>query len=277
MWIDYHARRNLLVSPRGHPYDRAAFGRCLDAIAKPRPDLAWTQVDHPALEHMLRPDAVRDYSAILFYDLPGIELTGPGGTVLHPPSPAFRAHFEALLEAGMPMVFLHHAICGWPAWPRYAQVIGGRYLYRPQHIDGTVHPDSGYIHDVRHRVEVVTPHPVTAGLETGFELTGELYLYEVFAKDLVPLLRCPDYPFDREHFYSSALALDGQRDARDGWHPGPGSDLLGWARREKASPIVYLQPGHDAATFDDPFFRQLLGNAIDWVMSPAAAAWARDR
>lgn len=277
MWIRYHAGRNLLVSPQGHPYDRGAFGRALDAVAKARPDLSWTQVDHPALGHVLHPDAIRDYSAILFYDLPGIELAGPNGTVLHEPSPAFRASFEALLDAGMPMIFLHHAICGWPAWPRYAEVIGGRYLYRPQRINGVLHPDSGYVHHVRHRVEATGTHPVTAGLEAGFELTGELYLYEVFATDIVPLLRCPDYPFDRDHFYSSALALDGRRNARDGWEPGPGSDLLGWVRREKASPIVYLQPGHDAAAFDDPSFRRLLGNAIDWATSAEAAVWARAR
>lgn len=275
VWIRYHARRNILVSPRGHPYDRGAFGAALDGIAKTRPDLTWTQVDHPALERVLHPEAVRDYAAILFYDLPGIELAAPNGPVLHEPSPVFRAHFESLLESGVPMIFLHHAICGWPTWSRYAEVIGGRYLYLPSLIDGELHPDSGYVHDVRHRLETVTPHPVTAGLESGFELTGELYLYEVVATDIVPLLRCPDYRFDREHFYSSALALHGRRNARDGWHPNPGSDLLAWARHEKASPIVYLQPGHDGATFSDPNFRRLLGNAIDWVTSPEAAARAR--
>jgi trehalose utilization protein len=65
--------------------------------------------------------------------------------------------------------------------------------------------------------------------------------------------------------------------SRKDWVHPPGSDLVVWARREKNSPIVYIQPGHDALAFDHPGFRRLLGNAIDWATGPEARAWAGAR
>jgi type 1 glutamine amidotransferase len=40
------------------------------------------------------------------------------------------------------------------------------------------------------------------------------------------------------------------------------------------SPIVYIQPGDTAATFALPAYRRLLANAIAWVASAEAKAWA---
>jgi hypothetical protein len=38
---------------------------------------------------------------------------------------------------------------------------------------------------------------------------------------------------------------------------------------------VYLQCGHGPAAYANPGFRRLVSNAIDWVSSPEAHAWAR--
>ncbi len=57
-------------------------------------------------------------------------------------------------------------------------------------------------------------------------------------------------------------------------HP-PASDLVAWATAAAASPVVYVQPGDSAATFGVAGYRQLIGNAVDWVASPEARAWAR--
>ncbi len=64
------------------------------------------------------------------------------------------------------MVFLHHAIAGWPAWEGYAEIVGGRFHYQPATLDGIDYPDSGYRHDVTHTVEVLDPtHPICAGID----------------------------------------------------------------------------------------------------------------
>ena len=74
----------------------------------------------------------------------------------------------ALVEAGHGFVFLHHAIAGWPAWPEYGELIGGRFLYLPADVRGERKLDSGYRHDVTHQVSVLAEHPVTAGVPETF-------------------------------------------------------------------------------------------------------------
>ena len=67
---------------------------------------------------------------LVFYDMPGIDFsTQPPGFVA--PSDKLKEGFMSLLEAGKGMVFLHHAIAGWPLWPEYGEVIGGRFFYSP--------------------------------------------------------------------------------------------------------------------------------------------------
>ena len=95
-----------------------------------------------------------------------------------PPDP-FKRGFLELLEHGHGFVFLHHAIAGWPAWSTYAEVLGGRFLYSPAQVRGAQKLDSGYRHGVTHTVSVVGSHPVTAGIPESFEITDELYLFEV--------------------------------------------------------------------------------------------------
>jgi type 1 glutamine amidotransferase len=40
---------------------------------------------------------------------------------------------------------------------------------------------------------------------------------------------------------------------------------------------VYLLPGHSASTMEHPQYRRLLTNAVEWVASADAHAWARVR
>jgi trehalose utilization protein len=129
---------------------------------------------------------------------------------------------------------------------------------------------------VVHRVTVVdADHPVTRGIPDAFDLEDELYLMPTLEDDVVPLLRS-DARFTTDEFYSAGLAVQGQRDTNAGWTHPPGSDLVGWAKRVGSSPIVYLQPGHGPATYASPAYRQLLGNAIRYVASDDAHAWATE-
>ena len=176
------------------------------------------------------------------------------------------------------MVFLHHAVAGWPAWEDYAHIVGGRFHYQPALLDGVAYPDSGYRFDVAHRVEVIDPaHPICEGLGDGFTITDELYLFPVLTDEVVPLLRTTHAVDDPSQFWSSDLAIRGRRDANDGWTHPQGSDLVGWVKHSGNSPVAYLQFGDGPQTYADTNYRRVLANAIAWASSDAAHMWARAR
>ena len=69
--------------------------------------------------------------------------------------------------------------------------------------------------------------------------------------------------------------MSGRRNDNEGWSHPPGSNLIGWAKRALRSPLVYLQPGDGPNVYADPVVRRLVHNAIHWVISDEASAWAR--
>lgn len=270
MTIDYLAARNILVAVKGHAYDHEPFRTMLDAIASARPGLTWTIVEQPGVDALIEAQALDRFAAILFYDMSGIIPGGPEQLTLIDPPHKLQQGFETLLARGMPLLFLHHAIASWPAWPRFARLTGGRYLFQPRVIDGVLVPDAGYIHDQIHHVAPVMPHPVTAGLEDGFDLEDELYLFDVFEEDVIPLM-ASDHMFSTSNFHSSALAVGGRLFDNEGWDRPPGSALFAWMRHEGASDIIYIQGGHGPTAYGNAGYRTLLGNAIDWLIRDKAA------
>ena len=277
----------LLVVTGGHPFEREAFLALFDAIAPGR----WTHAEHPDAQALLTARgsvdvgvadvdvADVDVDVIVFYDIPGLRFTrSDPPTEMSYPDAATLAGWEALLAAGKGLVFLHHAIAGWPTWHRYAEIVGGRFHYQPGVLAGVAYPDSGYRFDVTHHVQVLDPtHPICAGLGDGFDLTDELYLFPVLADDVVPLLRTTFPMDDPSQFFSADLAIRGRRNTNDGWTHPAGSDLVGWVKHAGNSPVAYLQFGDGPQTYADLNFRRVLTNAIGWAASDDAHAWARMR
>jgi len=268
--IRYGARLNILVSVKGHPFERDAFAALFDAM----PDIEATFVDQPAASELMSCDGLARYDALVLYDMPGLDFAHDDRPGLVAPPEAFKEKFRALLDAGKGVVALHHAIAGWPAWEEYAELLGGRFLYRRAALREEMRPDSGYRHDVAHHVHVAQDHKVTSGLPEQFSLTDELYLFEVFEESVTPCLRS-SYAFKKENFYSAALAVNGRLYCNEGWSHEDGSNLIGWVKRARKSPLVYLQPGDGPATYKDENYRHLIENAIRWVASKEALDWAR--
>lgn len=264
MLIRYDAKVRLLVVTKGHPYDRAAFSDLFDGLK----GISWTHVEQPAAAQLIGAGGGLNYDLILFYDVPGLQFRTPNPPDLVEPDQDFKQGFRDLLAAGKPLIFLHHAIAGWPLWDDYAEAIGARFFYQPGSYKGRAHPDSGYLFPVTYHAEPVAPHPVTAGLEDGFELTDELYLFDLL-EDVVPILRART-DFDPARFHSAKNALAARMWTSDGWTPPKGTDLIAWARLAGRAPTVTLQCGNDGQTFTNPNFRLLLRNAIDWLLGPAA-------
>ena len=271
--IRYGEPLRILVSVKGHPFDRNAFA----AVFEDMEGVQASFVDQPAAGHLMNPEAMAGFDALVLYDMPGIDFLATGdkpGVVA--PEASVKSGLEALLTQGKGVVALHHAIAGWPDWPEYAEWLGGRFLYKPAPVRGRPCLDSGYRHDVDYDAEVADPtHLILDGVPGSFPMKDELYLYEVFEDEVRPLLRA-DHAFVREGFYSAHNAVaKGKMFSNDGWEHPAGSKLIGWTKRAINSPLVYLQPGDGPETYTNRNFRRIVHNAIHWVASDAARSWAR--
>jgi type 1 glutamine amidotransferase len=253
----------------GHRVDLDSFCTMLSAISAER-GLAYAHCVQPAAQGWFTPAQHGAFDAILCHDLPGLHLQRGTAPTPAGPDPQVRRDLHELLVAGQGIVFLHHALAGWPGWPAWAEVLGGRYHYAPARLRGSDWPDSGFRYaDYTARV-IDRGHPVCAGIDD-FALSDELYRCPVFEDDVVGLLRADATPGEFHETFHEVLGT-----ARDGapWTHPPASDLIGWATSAGTSPIVYLQPGDGPETFADPTFRRLVGNALAWVASADARDWA---
>jgi type 1 glutamine amidotransferase len=153
-------------------------------------------------------------------------------------------------------------------------VLGGRFHYQPGSLHGTEFPDSGYRFDVTQEIQVVDAnHPICSGIPKSFSITDEAYLYPVLEKSVTPIL-CSDFDFENySNFYSAGLAMRGQMNSNVSWTHPKGSNLVAWVRKEKSSPIAYIQLGDGPSAYTDSNFRKLVNNAIDWVSSEEARNW----
>ncbi|RMF07678.1 MAG: ThuA domain-containing protein [Alphaproteobacteria bacterium] len=262
----------VLLITKGHPFEKEAFFQIFDAMD----GVNYTHVEQPAAQVFFDPDLARPYDLFVCYDMPGIVFHDEPGRAPDFPAPSadLKNGFAKLLNCGHPFLFLHHALAGWPTWPEYAEAMGGRFLYTPGELRGKPCLDSGYRHDVTYTVECTTRHPVLEGIPETFEITDELYLAEIFTDSIVPLLAAR-HEFTAQNFYSAAHAvIDGRLFSNQDWHHPPGPNLIGWVKTAGNSPVVYLQPGDGPGAYGNPHYRRLLSNAILWLASDDARAWA---
>ncbi len=263
---------NVLIVSKGHDFDHNAFLAMFDDM----PGVGATLVQQPAAQILLQPENVAAYDAILFYDMsgiPGIGLLHDGAEDTGIPPDGYRASIEALVERGIGLVLLNHATVSWPLWPLWRQISGSSFMLQSGMLDGVEVPGSGYRGghgphpNPTLRLVPQGAHPVLEGLEDGFEITDEIYLKTSgFESRVTPLLR-GDFDFVAENFTPPPLAPAAEQ---ENWNHPPGSNLIVWANRVGASPVVASDVGDSPAAFANPHFRRLLGNALRWVASEDA-------
>lgn len=266
---------SVLLATKGHPFIREPFYAMFDSFAPQ--GISWTHVDQPAAQLFYQPANAAPYDVFVDYSMPGA-FPGPNGAYPEPPA-AYKQGVLDLMEQGTHgFVFMHHHICAWPAWDEYAEIVGGRFQYFPNTLRGRELPDSGYLLGVNSTYVVVTPdHPVTAGLPPQFELQDELYLAPYFEADVAPLIRS-NFEFTDDNFFSPyQVVAKGKMYTRADWRHPPTSSMVCWAKHYRNSPIVYIQAGDVPTSYNNPDYRRLLSNAISWVGSDEAKAWARAR
>ena len=184
----------------------------------------------PAAYDMFLPENRNKYDVLVFYHM-WQKITDEQAKIL-----------ADCIREGKPLVALHHSICAYDDWPEYFNIIGGKYFHKPTTVKGKEYPACSYIHDLHFKVKIVNPeNPVTKGL-SDFEIFDETYKGYYVEEGVTPLLTT-DEP-------SSA-------------------PVIGWTKTYGKARIVTLQSGHDAPTFENPNFRNLLKQAIEWVYKPA--------
>src|SRR3954453_10751101 len=264
----------VLVVSGGHRVDLDALLGMVAALADER-DWVWAHSVQPSAQDWLDPGHAGSWDVLLLHDLPGLRLRRGEPPRPHGPPPEVARAVVGLLEEGVGVVATHHALAGWPAWDGWADALAGRFHYAPGTLHGQPWPSSG-TRITGYTARVVAPdHPACAGLGD-FSLTDELYCCPVFEDRVVPLLR-HDADVSPARFVSTfEHVLHGEEAAPDCTGHPPASDLVAWATTAATSPVVYVQPGDSGATFGLPGYHRLIGNAVDWVASPEAHAWARE-
>ena len=264
------AALRVLVLTGGHRVDLDAFLGMVAALAAER-GWRWAHAVQPTAQDWLRPGTPWD--VLLCHDLPGLHLRRGEPPAPRGPSQEVVDGITGMLAQGVGLVATHHTLAGWPAWDGWADALGGRFLYAPGLLHGASWPSSGTTITSYTARPVAPEHPVCAGIGD-LALTDELYCCPVFEDRVVPLLR-HDAAVDPARFTSTyEHVLHGEQAAPDCTGHPPASDLVAWATTAAASPVVYVQPGDSAATFAVPGYRQLIGNAVDWVASDGARSWA---
>ena len=260
---------NVLLVTRGHPFHRDSFFDIFDSIS----EIQYSAVEHPAAQFMFNPEMASNFDCYVQYDMPGVQF-GSDPMYFEPPE-FYKEGVRAMGEAGCPFVIMHHCAAAWPAWPEWAELVGGQFLYTPMKSRGVDRPDSGYIIDVPYTVSPVMDHPITEGIEP-FDIVDEAYLSEVFEDSIVPLFTS-SWGYTRDNFYSAANAvLKGELNSNEGWEHDDGSNIVGWIKTYKNSPVVYLQFGDGPATYENVTFRRILAQAIKWASSAEAKEWAQE-
>jgi type 1 glutamine amidotransferase len=184
-----------------------------------------------SFEMVMEPDAWkklaagREFDVIAFYDMWTEPITAEEKEI-----------FLGEFEKGTGMVFLHHSLASHPEWSEYVQLIGGKYNLPGHTPDTSLWSD--YKHDLKLSVHVVDKnHPVTAGVDD-FEILDEGYSHTTVLPGVHYLLETSHPDCDRH---------------------------VGWTHQVRNSKVVYLMGGHDKHAYENPAFRKLVSNAVQYT------------
>jgi len=149
-----------------------------------------------------------------------------------------RKNFLKLLDDGVGLVVLHHAIAAFSEWPEFFKISGVRYYLKDTEVDGVMHERCKWKEGVDIPVHIEdSDHPVTRGIKD-FTVHDEVYMGSSFQSDNHVLLTTTHPLSDK---------------------------TIGWARTYGNANVCFVQLGHGASIFADPNYRKLMGQAIKWT------------
>ncbi len=202
------------------------FGPFEQMLASLGSNIQYQIVEFPAAFDMFLPENQNKYDVLVFYHM-WQEISKEQEDVL-----------ASCIRQGKPLVVLHHSICAFDDWPEYTNIIGGKYFHKTASINGKDYPESSYIHDIHFMVRIADrKNPVTKNIPD-FEIFDETYKGFYVEDGVTPLLMT-DEPSS--------------------------TPIIGWSKTYGKARVVTLQSGHDVPTFENPNFRKLLIQSIEWV------------
>ncbi len=200
----------VLVISGGHPYSVKPFQAIFDHykdmhctfVVEKNGGEAFDDIDH------------WPYDVIVLYDY------------LKKPSDKEWNNFLKLLDRGVGLTILHHAIYGYRIRPEYQKIVGVTSWLK------------GAKEGVEMSIHVEDPnHPITKGLKD-FQIKDEIY---------------EDYTV--EPTMHALLTTE----------TGDNGKVLSWVHTYRKSPVCYLQLGHGESAYVNESFIEYLGRAIRWT------------
>ena len=200
----------VLVVAGGHGFPEKPFRKVFEGYS----DMECTFVDEKTGGEAFEDISHWPYDAILLYNFE------------KKPSQKQWDNFLKLLDKGVGLVILHHAIYGYRPWPEYQKMVGVTSWL------------SGAKDDVDFKVHVEDPkHPITRGL-ADFSINDETYQ----GHGLDPKMHV-------------LLTTDAPTNAK----------AVAWVHSYRKSPVCYFQLGHGERAYANQGFAQVLGRAIRWT------------
>jgi type 1 glutamine amidotransferase len=216
---------NILIVTGGHDFDKTNFYKMFDNM----PNVKYDKAELPKDMDLLARGLEKKYDLLLTYDMNNFQV-----------SQEQREQFAKLIELGMPLLVMHHSICGYDNWQLYWRMIGGKYLHKPVEIDGKSYPASSYKHDLDMNIQVADKeHPITRGVEN-FTIHDEGYKGMYIREGIHVLLKTD--------------------------HPDATTEVA-WTTQYGKSAIFVIALGHDKQSYENPNLRKLLQQGIEWSIS----------
>ncbi|MBE0537509.1 MAG: DUF1080 domain-containing protein [Phycisphaerae bacterium] len=148
-----------------------------------------------------------------------------------------RANFKKLLDKGVGVLMMHHAMAAYGGWDEYARIVGTRFFTSPASFDGKQWPTSVYKHDVDMPIKVAdNNHMITRDLKD-FVIHDETYGKCWMGADNRVLLTTDEPTSNRE---------------------------VCWVKNAGPARVCGLQLGHDAKAYANPNFQRIVTMAIRW-------------
>jgi len=149
-----------------------------------------------------------------------------------------RQNFLGLLDRGVGLVVLHHAIAVFLDWPEFEKIAGTRYYLKETVVDGVTHPMGAWKDGVNFKIHVEdAEHPITKGL-ADFEVCDEGYRNQTYAPDNHLLLSTDNAASEKQ---------------------------IAWVRTYKNARVFCMVIGHGPQAFTSEPIRRAVARAIRWT------------
>lgn len=213
-----------------HSYQNDFFTKVMDV----QPDFDYKHVDLPGESEIFEDVSNWNYDVIVFYN---------SGQKI---SAKREQNLLSLLNKGVGVVVLHHAVCAYEDFPEFKQIVGSKFHGNPETIDG---------HTYASNYKEPTTVPIViddkqSPLMKGFKdttITDEVYTDMSYVATGSHILA---------HTTNQYI---------------PGKQII-WTRRYSNANVFTITIGHTVPTITGPIMKKLVPDAIRWTVASAPSA-----